>query len=117
MSNLIAAWLGRDQTQTGTARGGRFLKVAKKSAFHRLGEIREKLIRQFLGRTVDQALPELGQLAADLRLDIVAQQRAAVLFGQRHRGAALGKTGDPALAFARDLVAVRRVEVAERDLA
>jgi len=25
MSNLIAAWLGRDQTQTGTARGGRFL--------------------------------------------------------------------------------------------
>src|ERR1700722_15835961 len=100
MSNLIAAWLGRDQTQTGTARGGRLLKEAKKSAFHRLGEIREKLIRQFLGRTVDQALPELGELAADLRLDIVLQKRTAILLRQCHGGAALGKAGDPTLAFA-----------------
>src|ERR1700722_18468241 len=107
MSNLIAAWLGRDQTQTGTARGGRLLKVAKKSAFHRLGEIREKLVRQFLGRAVDQALPELGELAANLRLDIIGQERAAILVGQRHRRAALGKAGHPALALARDLVAVR----------
>src|SRR6201996_2716876 len=35
---------------------------------YRLCEIREELVRQFLGRTVDQALAELGQLAADLGL-------------------------------------------------
>ena len=44
--------------------------LARGSALHRLGEIREKFIGQFLGRTVDQPLPELGQLAADLRLDM-----------------------------------------------
>src|ERR1700676_1424677 len=84
-------------------------------ALHRLGEIREKFIGQFLGRTVDQPLPELRQLAADLRLDIIRQQRAAILVGQSHRGTALGKARNPALAFARDLVAVRRVEIAQRD--
>jgi hypothetical protein len=44
-----------------------------KSTLHGLGEIREKLVCQFLGRTIDQALPELGELAADLRLDIICQ--------------------------------------------
>src|SRR3954454_15254044 len=78
-------------------------------SLHRLGEIGEEFVGQLLGRPVDQALPELRQFAADLRLDIVAQQGAAVLFGQPHRGAALGETGDPALAFARDPVAIRRV--------
>src|ERR1700675_1315299 len=87
------------------------------SALNSFGEIGEEFIGQLLGRTVDQALSELGQLAADLRLDIVAQQRAAVLFRQSHGGAALGKTSDAALAFARDLVAVRRVEIAQGDLA
>jgi hypothetical protein len=37
-----------------------------------LGEIRKKLIREFFCRPVDQALAELSQLAADLRLDIIA---------------------------------------------
>src|SRR5450759_5001069 len=85
-------------------------------ALYRLGEIREKFIGQFLGRTVDQTLTELGQLAANLRLDVVGQQRAAVLFGQCHRGATLGEPGDTALAFARDPVAVGRIEIAQRDL-
>src|ERR1700760_4222421 len=82
-----------------------------------LCEIGKELVGQFLRRAVDQPLAELGQLAADLRLDIVAQKRAAVLVGQRHRGAALGQAGNPALALARDLVAVGRVEIAERHLA
>src|SRR5258705_1600563 len=86
-------------------------------ALHRLGEIGKKFVGQFLGRPVDQALAELRQLAADLRLDVVTEQRAAVLFGKRHRRAALGESGDAALAFARDLVAVPRVEIAQRDLA
>src|ERR1700744_4818081 len=48
-------------------------------ALHRLGEIGKELVGQFLGRAVDQALAELGQLAADLRLDIIGEQRAAIL--------------------------------------
>src|SRR5437588_8330748 len=39
------------------------------SALYRLGEIREKFVGKFLGGAVDQALAELRQLAADLRLD------------------------------------------------
>src|SRR6476661_11228503 len=85
------------------------------SALYRLGEIGEKFVGQFLGRTVDQALPELRQLAADLRLDVVSQQGAVVLFGQRHGRTTLGETRDTALAFARYLVAIRRIEIAQRD--
>src|SRR4051812_40453256 len=48
-------------------------------ALYGLGEVGEKLIGQFLGRAVDEPLPELGQLAADLRLDIVFEQGPAVL--------------------------------------
>src|SRR6185437_2597464 len=84
---------------------------------YRLCEIGEELVGQFLGRTVDQALAELGQLAADLRLDVVTQKRAAVLVGERHGGAALGEACNPALALAGDLVAVRRIEIAQGDLA
>src|SRR5258708_21679414 len=84
------------------------------SALYRLGEIRKKFVGQFLGCTVDQPLPELGELATDLRLDIVGQQRTAVLLGQPHRRAALGEAGDTALAFTRYLVAVGRIEIAQR---
>src|SRR5260221_9811219 len=86
-------------------------------SLYRLGEIGEEFVGQLLGRAVDQALAELGQLAADLRLDVVAEQRAAVLVGERDGGAALGESGDAALALARDPVAVRRVEIAEHHLA
>src|SRR5260370_34957183 len=79
-------------------------------ALHRLGEIREKFIGQFLGRTVDQPLTELGELAADLRLDVVGQQSAAVLFGQCHRRATLGHACDPALAPPWNLVPGRGIE-------
>src|SRR5215469_8224579 len=86
-------------------------------SLYRLCEIGEELVGQFLGRAVDQALAELGQLAADLRFDVVAQKRAAVLVGERHGRSSFGEAGDAALALARDLVAVRRIEIAEGDLA
>src|SRR3569833_1760300 len=88
-----------------------------RSSLHCLGEVREKFVRELLGGTVDQALAELGELAADLGLDIVGQQRAAILVAERDHGAALGETGNAALAFARDLVAVRRIEIAQGHLA
>src|ERR1035437_4456170 len=81
------------------------------------GKILEKVVGDLLGRTVDQALAELGELAADLRLDIVGEQGAAVLFGQRDRGAALGEAGDPTVALARNLVTVGRVEIGQVHLA
>src|SRR6267378_5019022 len=96
MSHSLGAWSEWPDRTCRDFRGGTL-------TLHRLGEIGKELIGQFLGRTVDQALSELGQFAADLRLDIIAQQRAAVLFRQAHGGAALGETGDAALAFARDL--------------
>src|SRR6266576_3631486 len=82
-------------------------------ALHRLGEIRKKLIGQFLGRTVDQPLPELSELAADLGFDIIRQQRSAITIGQIYRRAALSEPVDDALALTRYLVAIRRIEIAE----
>src|SRR5437660_1290194 len=78
-----------------------------------LGEIGEKLIGQLLGRTVDQTLSKLSQLAADLRLDVIFEQGAAVAVRKPDGCAALGKTGDAPLAFARNLVAVGRIEIAQ----
>src|SRR5213592_3776839 len=87
------------------------------SALYRLGEVREKFVGQFLGGAVDEALAELRQLAADLRLDVVGEQRAAVLLRELDHRAPLGESGDSALALTGDLVAVRRIEIAQRDLA
>src|SRR6187401_2217086 len=77
------------------------------------GKILEKIVSYFFGGTVDQALAELGQLASDLRLDIVRQKRAAVFFGERHSRAALCKAGNTSIAFAGNLVAVGWIEVGE----
>src|SRR5262245_2748700 len=84
---------------------------------YRLREFGEEIVGCLLGRTVDQALPELGELAADLRLHVIGKERAAVLVGERHFGAALGEACDTALAFARDAVAVGRIEIGEPHLA
>src|SRR6185437_797688 len=84
---------------------------------HRSGEILKKIVGNLLGGAVDQALAELGEFAANLGLHVIGQQRAAVLFGQRHRGAAFGETGNAAIALARYLVAVGRVEIGEMNLA
>src|SRR5215471_14188388 len=48
----------------------------------------------------------LGELAADLGLDVIGEQRAAVLVGEFDGRAALGEAGDAALALARNLVAI-----------
>src|SRR3981189_762669 len=118
MSNLTLGMARYSSAGHGLAELGRgFGQPATwpRLALHRLGEIRKKLIGQFLGRTVDQPLPELGELAADLRLDIIGQQRTAILVGQSYRRATLGEPGDAALALARYLVAIGRIEITERD--
>ena len=72
---------------------------------HRLVEGREKLPGQLLRGRCDQPAAELGDLAADIGLGrIFEHRRVRPVLGQRHVGAALGETGDAALAFARDRV-------------
>src|ERR1041385_1821849 len=98
----------------------RAARLARRNAallLHRRSELGEKVIGKLLGRPVHQPLAELGKLAADLRLDVVTEQRAAVLVGKRHRRTALGEARDAAVALARDLVAVGRVEIGEPHLA
>jgi hypothetical protein len=46
------------------------------------GKLREEIVGELLCRTLHQALAELGELAADLGLDVVGEQRAAVLVGE-----------------------------------
>ena len=81
------------------------------------GEIGEKFVGHVLGDAVDEPRAELGDPAADVRLDVIAQQRAALGVGERHFGPALGEAGDAALAFARDRVPDERDEVGKLDLA
>src|ERR1700674_1617957 len=80
-------------------------------------EFLEEIVGELFRCAVDQTLAELGELAADLRLDIVAQHRAAVLWRQRHDRTALGEAGDAAIALAGNLVAVGRIEVRQRHFA
>src|ERR1700688_327983 len=84
---------------------------------HGRGKILEKIVSDLLGRTIHQALAELGELAADLRLDIIGEQRAAILFGQLDRSAALGEAGNAAVALTGNPVAIGRIEVGQVDLA
>src|SRR5207245_5386601 len=84
---------------------------------HCIREVRKKIVGDFLGGAIDESLTELRKLAADLSIDIVRQKRAAVFWRELDRGAALGKAGDPAIALPGDFIAVRRVEIGQRDLA
>src|SRR6516225_4709395 len=84
---------------------------------HRSSELDEEVVGGLLRGAVDEALTKLGELAADLRLHVIGEQRTAVLVAERHLGAAFGKAGHPALPFAGNAVAVRRIEVGEADLA
>jgi len=47
------------------------------------GEILEEIVGDLFGGAVHQPLAELGKLAANLGLNIVGEQRTAVLLGQR----------------------------------
>src|ERR1700680_4589512 len=59
---------------------------------HRTGEVFEELIGHLLGGAIDEALPQLRELAADLRIDMVGKLRAAAVVRRpRNRGAALGE--------------------------
>jgi hypothetical protein len=57
-------------------------------------EVYEELVSQLLGRAVDQPLPELRQLAADLRFDMIAQQSSAItsVYGHWSRDASWVRT-------------------------
>jgi hypothetical protein len=77
----------------------------------------EKIVGKLLCGAVDQALTKLRELAADLRLDRVDEQGAAVLRFELDGRAAGGEARDAAVALAADLVAVRRIEIGQRDLA
>src|SRR5436190_6499633 len=84
---------------------------------HRRRELDEEVVGGLLRRAVDQALAELGELAADLRLHVIGEQRAAVFVAERYLGAAFGEASDAAFPFARDAIAVGRIEIGETDLA
>src|SRR6202158_1438322 len=85
---------------------------------HRPREVFEELIGHLLGGAIDEALPQLRELAADLRIDMVGKLRAAaVVCRQRYRGAARGGARHPAAALAGDAIAVRRIEIGQPDLA
>ena len=87
-------------------------KSPSSAGLNSFSKLREKVIGELLGRAVDQTLSELGQLAPNLRVDILGQQRAAILIRQSHRGATLGKARHAAFALASDLVTVRRIQIA-----
>src|SRR3954463_3253309 len=81
------------------------------------GELDEDIVGGLFRGAVDQALAKLRELAADLRLHVIGEKRAAILVGQRHLGAALGKARNTPLAFAGNAIAVGRIEIGEPDLA
>ena len=79
----------------------------------RFGEIGKKIVGHLFGGAVDQPLTKLCKLAADLRVDVICEQRAAVLGRELDRGAALGEARDAAVALAGNLVAVRRIDIGQ----
>jgi hypothetical protein len=90
----------------------------RRSSSDQCAECGKELAGEFLRGGIDQPLAELRELAADLRVDLVMQDRDLRTFGfQTHRRAALGKSCDAAGSLARDAIAVRRIEVGQRDLA
>ena len=60
-------------------------------AFDSIGKAVEKLIRHLLGKAFDQAAAQLGDLAANIGLDLIRQLRAFGHRFQNHLGPALGK--------------------------
>src|SRR5690349_9569430 len=106
VASQTVAWR-RDQL---AVHGELFCRLA---ASNRGGELLEKIVGHLLGGAVDQPLAELRELAANLCVDIVGEQRAAILVGELHVGASLGESSDTALSLAHDLVAVRRIEIGQ----
>src|SRR5262245_19188439 len=81
-----------------------------------LAEAREELSCELARGRVDQPAAELRDLAADVRLDRVGEDRGVgAIRAECDVGAALGETGNAALALAADRVGVRRVEIGQLD--
>src|SRR3954469_22439398 len=81
---LFAAWnkFNSEHRVRGTVKSGLPLDRSSRrspSRRHRGAEFDEEIVGGLLRGAVDQALTELGELAADLRLDVVSQERAAIL--------------------------------------
>ena len=77
----------------------------------------KELIRHFLGGAIDQALADLGQLAPDIGINFVRQDRIGSLGHQFYACTALGKTGRTACTFPGNAIAIGRVKLAQGDLA
>ena len=63
---------------------------------HHGAEFLEEIAREFLGRRIDQTPAELGELAADLRIDRVSQDCGFTIRFECDFRAAFGKTGSAA---------------------
>ena len=103
-----------DDRHAGRAGGWRPADGVVAAAARLGGEAGEELVGELLRRRIDQPRAELRELAADLRVDGVGQERVRAVLGEMHVGAALGEAGDAALAFAGDRVALGRIDVGER---
>src|SRR5262249_60395488 len=79
-------------------------------------EVGEELLGKLPGGAVDEPASKLGDLAANLRVDVVTEPRcAAVGIGQSHVGPALGEASDTALALAKNAVAIPHIHVGQVD--
>src|SRR5690606_38433 len=95
-----------------SALGGGFFRGG--SAAHVGVEVSEELRRKLLGRRFNQAATELGNLATNIRLGSVGEdRRVRTILLEGHIRAALGKASDATLALAGDRVGIRRVKVLE----
>src|SRR5690606_17517959 len=68
-------------------------------------------------RAVEGPRADLRELAADLRIDRVGEERHLAVLAEPHHGAALREARGAARPLAGDPVAVRRIELGKRDLA
>src|SRR3546814_4192514 len=80
----------------------------------RSAKAREEFAGELPCRPVNEARPELGQLAADVGLHLEVQHRDPALLFQAHLRAIFGEAGRTALALAANGVAVWRVQLGER---
>ncbi len=100
-----------------TGGGGRSFRAIAILCLDLFGETLEEKPGHLFCCGVDQSAAELRQLAADIGVHRVVQDGfIAILFKPDDR-ASLGEAGDAALTFARDPIAVRRIEVRQRDCA
>src|SRR5690606_39193839 len=77
----------------------------------------EELVGHLARETVDDAAAELGELAAHMRIDGIAELGPIPGIGQRHIGAALGEARSAALARTADAVGLPLNDIGQGDRA